>query len=637
MGGRSAALDSLALASAAKSGPSLRSAGAQITVLFGLLVAVQFAAAISLPVGNGWIWDPRGTATFGSSLAWAPLLAVWAVFGPLRAAVRLPLTVWLAVAVNLVEMYALNRSMGEDGRFIIYICTATWLLAFAVLQVPLWLIRSLCRFRLERPAEAASGPASKSASQSSLRAILGWTVAAAVLLAAYRAIAPNADPGMAEEILLEVRWMCFLAALGGLPVVALAWIMLCDGRRPLLRIVLCLLIVLGIAIACALFANANNGLTPDIVIVLEGGAVLNGLFSFWIVRVCGYRLRRHSRESATAAAPTLAPPAPTTRRRFVIAAVPLVAIAAGLVCSIPHRLETWRRGEISADWSRWSGINVSFDDEGKIVGAHYLQRYPIMDDTCSRLASLADLRELSLAGSPIDDRQLALLAPISRLTNLDLSSTMITDQGLEQLVRFPEVVSLNLSNTAITDAGLEHLKSLPKLQTLRLSHTDVSNRGLEALAQLPALRSIDAQLTAVTAAGAERFHQANPRATVKCGASDMLLTNWQTFTRIVTMNAPGNQTLGHFDELVKVRILYAQGKAVINGIPTGVTDAGLATLAFQTDLEVLDLRDSEVTDQGIIQLQSLKSLKRLDLRGSPVTEQGVANLARAMPGCEILR
>ena len=279
-------------------------------------------------------------------------------------------------------MYALNRSMGEDGRFIIYICTATWLLAFALLQRPLWLIRSLRRWRLERPDEAAGRPASKSASQFSLRAILGWTVAAAVLLAAYRAIAPNADPGMGEEILLEARWMCFLVALGGLPIVALAWTILADGRRALLRIVLCLLILLGVAIACALFANANSGLTPDIVFVLEGGAVLNSLFSFWIVRVCGYRLRRHPRESATAAGPTLAPPAPITRPRFVIAAATLVAIAAGLVYSIPHRFETWRQGEISADWSRWSGINVSFDDENKIVGTHYLQRYPIMDDTC---------------------------------------------------------------------------------------------------------------------------------------------------------------------------------------------------------------------------------------------------------------
>jgi len=69
-----------------------------------------------------------------------------------------------------------------------------------------------------------------------------------------------------------------------------------------------------------------------------------------------------------------------------------------------------------------------------------------------------------------------------------------------------------------------------------------------------------------------------------------------------------------------------------------VTDAGLVTLSVvQTELEELDLRESEVTDQGILQLRTLKNLKRLDLRGSPITEQGVQNLARVLPECEILR
>lgn len=392
--------------------------------------------------------------------------------------------------------------------------------------------------------------------------------------------------------------------------------------------------MLGVAGACALFAIANSGLRPDIIIVLEGGAVLNGLFSFWIVRVCGYRLRHRPKKSGTSAEPTLVPPAPITRRRFAIAAAPLVVLAAVLVCSIPHRLETWRRGEISKDWSRSSGINVSFDDEGEIVGAYYLHFFPITDDTCHRIASLSELRELTLTGSKLDDRQLALLAPLSRLTHLELSGTHITDHGLEQLERSPEVISLNLSQTAITDAGLLHLKTLLKLEKLQLSVTDVSDHGLETLDQLPALRAIDAQLTGVTAAGAERFRRDHPRATVECGASDVLLATRQLTTR--TAGGSGFQPM-EVHELVKFKIVHAQGKTVINGVLAGVTDVGLRTLAFQTDLKELDLRDSEVTDRGIIELQSFKSLKRLDLRGSPVTEQGAASLARALPGCEILR
>ena len=641
MSGRSAALDSLAHDSGETSGPSLRPTRGQTAVLFGLLLAVQFAAAALTPVGpngTGTIWDHWWIAALGATLAWSPLLAVWAVFGPLRAAVRLPLTIWLAVAVNLVALYGFNRNMGDQDSQLIVV-TMAWLLAFAVLQAPLWLIRSLRRWRLERPDRAAGLPSSKSASQFSLRAILGWTLAVAVLLAAYRAVAPKADwePEMAEAILFETGLMGFLVALGGLPVVALAWIMLADGRRPVLRSVLGLLVVLGVGSACALFWSSNNGFTPAIVIMLEAGAVLNGLLCFWIVRVCGYQLRRHPKKSAAPAEPTLAPPAPISRRRFAFALAPLAVILIGLVCSIPHRREMWRRAEISADWRR-DGVNVSFGDEGKIVGALYLQHVPITDETCRRLASLAELRDLTLTGSQLDDRQLALFAPLSRLTNLDLSRTAITDQGLEQLRRFPDLATLNLSNTAISDAGLEDLKALSKLANLQVSLTEISDGGLAALGQLPALESIDAQLTAVTAAGAETFRQAHPQAMVECGASDALLANWQTINRTVTMNAGGVQSIALVNESVKVKRLHAQGKTSANGVASGVTDAGLVTLAVvQSDLEELDLRDSEVTDQGIMQLKMLKSLKRLDLRGAPVTEQGVAKLARVLPECEILR
>ena len=651
MDGRSAALDSssldtasldtASLDTAATSGPSLRPARRQTAILFGLLLFVQFAAAALEPMGDGEqesFLVPWWIVALGATLAWSPLLAVWAVFGPLRAAVRLPLTVWLAVAVNLVALYGFNRNMGGQNSQL-FVLTAAWLLAFAVLQGPLWLIRSLRRWRLERPADAAGRQTSKSASQFSLRAILGWTLAVAVLLAAYRAVAPEADwePEMAEAILFETGLMGFLVALGGLPVVALAWIVLADGRRRVLRSVLGLLIVLGVGGACAIVGASDFAEVSDI-LALEGGAVLNGLLSFWIVRVCGYQLRRHPKKSAAAVERTFAAPAPITRRRFAFAAAPLVVIAGGLVCSIPHRQEMWRRAEVDADWRSNSGINVVFNDQGQIASALYLQHEPITDETCRRLASLAELRDLSLTGSQLDDRQLALLASLTRLTSLDLSRTKLTDQGLEQLRRFPEIVSLNLSNTAITDAGIEHLKSMPKLETLQLTLTEISDRGLETLARLPALKSIDAQLTAVTAAGAQAFRQARPRATVECGASDTLLANWQTLARTVTMSAGGVQSMALINESVKIKRLHAQGKSTANGVPAGVTDAGLTTLSVvQTDLEELDLRDSEVTDQGILQLKTLKSLKRLDLRGSPVTEQGAASLARALPECEILR
>lgn len=623
--------------------PAQAAARIRTAVLFGLLFAVQFGAAVLTPLGaneSEAYWEYLILAAIGFSVTWPPLLAVWTVFGPQRGAIRLPLTLWLAAAISLAALYGFSRTVGEDSPQLMII-NAAWLAAFVVLQVPLWAIRAVRRWRLELAEDgtAKSGrAASKTSSQFTLRALLGWTLAVASLLAVFRWLMPK--EGMEAELVLallvESGAIGLFVALGGLPVVALAWIVLADGRRLKLRIVLSLLVVLGVTVVGVIFEKLDQGLVVSEMLCLVGATMLNGLVSFVVVRTCGYQLRRRPKK-AVAAEATAPAAAPISRARFAFALAPLVVIAAALTCSIPHRLEMWRRAELGADWRR-SGVNVSFDDEGKIVQANYWLREPITDEICRRISALGDLAELDLNKSQIDDRRFALLAPLPNLTRLNLSATAVTDAAPKHIGRFPRLVDLNLSNTSITDAGLKRLQAFPKLQTLQLCLTDVSDEGLTALAQLPELRSVDVQLTAVTAAGAEKLRQANPRATVEFGASDALLASWQTKTRTVTTNAGGIQSMAVVNESIKVKRLHARGKTLAGGVPAGVTDAGLVTLSVvQTELEDLDLRESEVTDQGILQLRTLKNLKRLDLRGSPVTEQGVQNLARVLPECEILR
>ncbi|HUY87667.1 MAG TPA: hypothetical protein VMV10_02925 [Pirellulales bacterium] len=625
-------------------GSNNASAKRQTAILLGLLLAVQFAAAVLTPLGGdetaayaeGFV-----LAAIGVSVAWPPLLALWAVFGPQRAAVRLPLTLWLAGAINLASLYGLNRNTGENGAQLLMV-NAAWLAALGVLQAPLWLIRAVRRWRLEAAEgdAAAAGPsAAKASSQFSLRSLLGWTLAAALLLAALRWLTP--DDGFDGETMLtllpEAGVIGLAVALGGLPVVALAWIVLADGRRRILRIVLGLLIVLGLSGAGVYFGKLSQGLSVGDMLTLEAGTILNGLISLGVVRVCGYQLRRRPKKVSEAETESTAAAASISRMRFAFALAPLVVIAAGLASSIPHRLEMWREAEIRSDWNR-TGVQVSFDNQGEIVSAQCTLDEPVGDETCRRLATLVNLSQLALNGSRIDDRRLALLSPLARLENLDLSGTQIADQGLKQLTQFPQLATLNLSNTHITDAGLKHLRGLPKLQQLQLSLTDISDEGLSALERLPELRSVNAQLTAVTAAGAEKLSKANPGASVEFGASDALLSGWQTTTRVWTTNASGVQTVGIGRVSIKVKRLHARGKSVTNGVTEAVTDAGLITLSVvQTELEELDLRDSEVTDKGLWTLRALKQLKRLDVRGAPVTEKGVRRLARVLPECEILR
>lgn len=498
-------------------------------ILFGLLLSVQFAGAmlfpLEAPVFDG-LWEYCQIAANGFAwLAWPPLLAVWAVFGPQRAAVRLPLTLWMGAAINLAQLYGLNRNHGESDLDTLFL-NALWLAAFGILQAPLWVIRAVRGWRLERPdfdppcaahnADAASLLAPRMASQFSLLSLLGWILAASLLLAAFRALSP--EIAVDRENLLN--WLPYASstsleiALGGSPMIALAWIVLADGRRLTLRIVLSLLILLGLAAACDLFGPIDDVPTPRYTMLLEAGVLLNGLVCFGVVWSCGYRLRRRPKNLLTTI--ERSSPVRMSRLRFAVALTPLFLSATVLACGVPHRLERWRLAELSADLIR-RNVEFTSAEDGTIEQLQYDGSESIEDDLCRRIASIETMRELSLVGSAINDRQLALLGPLSHLESLDLLGTAVTDAGLIHLRQFPRLVNLSLSKTSVTDVGLRHLSELRELRSLQLSDTGVTGEGLHYLQRLPRLETVFVERTAVTAADAENFRQAHPRAWIEAG------------------------------------------------------------------------------------------------------------------------
>lgn len=667
MGGRSAALDSLMLDTAPTSGLRLGPTRGQTAVLFGLLLAVQFAAAV-MPLHLDLnldeldsAWTVFSRAIGGTSLAWPPLLAVWAVFGPQRAATRLPLTLWLAMAIDLCSMYGSSRDFGKTTVDADTLGVgAAWLLSFLVLQIPLWLIRATRRWRLKLPdyeildANSSKSPPllTGSSRQFSLRALLGWTLAAALLLAGWRWAAPDARFGK-EGVLWIVDGAAAITprvVLGGLPVVALAWIVLAEGRRLVLRIVLGLMVLAGLAAACRFSQSIGEWLSlppidcsPAMISAFEAGAMMNGLFCLSVVQVCGYRLRRKAKKCDGAA--TFQPSASATipGARFALALAPLIIVTASLAWNAPERLAKWRRAAIEFGWSD-VGLETSFDQDHTAACLKCRHKPPLPDEICRRIASLGDLRTLDLAGSTIDDRQLVLLAPLARLETLNLSSTAITDAGLKQLAQFPQLRHLNLENTAITDAGLVHLPELSKLESLQLALTEVTDDGLSALGPLPTLKALDVRLTAVSAVAAKRFHESHPQSHVASGASfELLLLGLdRKLTREYewrSSDGPGQESYHSRGIHIKLKRLHVRGRASKNGVAEDVIGGRLFGLPRgQDELEELDLRDADVDDFDLqFTITKLKKLKRLDLRGSQVSEQGVQQLSRALPDCEILR
>jgi hypothetical protein len=70
---------------------------------------------------------------------------------------------------------------------------------------------------------------------------------------------------------------------------------------------------------------------------------------------------------------------------------------------------------------------------------------------------------------------------------------------------------------------------------------------------------------------------------------------------------------------------------------TKVTDVGLEHVKGLRWLQGLDLSDTNVTDAGLESLRGLTRLRDLRLFGTKVTDAGIAGLQKALPNCRIQR
>ena len=121
------------------------------------------------------------------------------------------------------------------------------------------------------------------------------------------------------------------------------------------------------------------------------------------------------------------------------------------------------------------------------------------------LASLHDLRFLSLAETRVGDEGIAHLQSLSSLQELHLDHTEITDNGLRGLVSLPNLEILDLKGTRITDAGLVHVGRMKRLKGLYLTRTGISDDGMVHLGKLAELETLILWDTRISDAGLEHL------------------------------------------------------------------------------------------------------------------------------------
>ncbi|HVX14587.1 MAG TPA: hypothetical protein VHC22_25595 [Pirellulales bacterium] len=536
----------------------------------------------------------------GLVIASPPFLALWSVHGSCRAAVRHSVTGWLLVLFFLAATYGAVRGLGYGEFEFVLIGTICWFMAYTAIWLFLRLLRAIRGWRLQRidsqfsSTGAADMPMPDSFGrrrQFTIRALLVSTFAAAALCAGLRWLAPygvfDADGLTAELIqadLIETVVVSLTFALASLPVLSVAWIVLADGRRMVLRVVLVVITVFGIAGGIATFRWWCEIKEREFVwfaLFLETGVLATALAAVSIVRACGYRLVRTKGETPVPAVPAASSRSLDTRR-FAWTLAPLMLGAVLLACSIPLRLEIWRRADERQYWTalKWEAAH---DAEGRItsLASHMDCDLP---STVGLLATVPHLNSLSIPYWALDDTLLSQLPSLTQLNVLTLDGAGITDAGLAQLRLFRNLETLNLSNTSVTDAGLPHLRALSKLTRLDLSNTIVSLEGVEPIEQL---EDLNLEGTAV---------------------------NDRSLARI-----------GGFSNLKRLSL-----------VRTDVSDRGLHELGVLKSLQALDLRLTDVGDGAVAPLSRMVQLKQIDLQLTALSEAGLGELGKALPTASVL-
>jgi hypothetical protein len=120
-----------------------------------------------------------------------------------------------------------------------------------------------------------------------------------------------------------------------------------------------------------------------------------------------------------------------------------------------------------------------------LAGMRQMESLRLIDTkitTLEPIRGLAQLKVLSLSGSPIGDEGLSTLKGFTSLQWLELGGTRLTDAGIAHLSTLSNLAMLDLNRTRVGDAGVWLVLDLPRIMSLNLYDTRVTDAGLADLA-----------------------------------------------------------------------------------------------------------------------------------------------------------
>jgi hypothetical protein len=148
---------------------------------------------------------------------------------------------------------------------------------------------------------------------------------------------------------------------------------------------------------------------------------------------------------------------------------------------------------------------------------------PVTDDVVEQVATLAEIRSLTLIDTRVTDAGIRAIARLPRLQSLVLDGVLMTDEGLSALASLEDLQWLKLSDTRVTEQGLEHLRGMKNLRELWLWDRAFGDRALTSLQGLAGLRRLWIEGDDLTENGLKQYMQAHPgveRLVRKCNVGE---------------------------------------------------------------------------------------------------------------------
>jgi len=243
-----------------------------------------------------------------------------------------------------------------------------------------------------------------------------------------------------------------------------------------------------------------------------------------------------------------------------------------------------------------------------------------------------------------DDSVLEDISTLSGLQELDLQDAQILGTGLKHLGKLKKLKWLRLPSTHVGDNELASLVGLTSLEVLNLGGALIGNAGMEHISKIKTLKSLYLHSTSLDDDGLEHIKNLTFLRKLDLGRNYIItdegLKQLAGLTELEELNLQETQISGaglvHLRQMKKLKKLHL--------FKTKVGDEGLKHIRHLESLEYLQLpvylfttdavlaklseQKALVTDAGLAQLSELKALKHLFILNDSITEKGLGTLAK---------